>query len=335
MRLVALTLLLAAVSSHGQLVSQRDLNMKALHLANPPKTRTDVPTVDRFTSGMDDDGNFNAILRELLVVRVAGSEEIKKVGRFIIDAMEGINWDVRLDKFADNTPKGRKEFTNIIATLNPSAPRRLILACHYDSKLTPDGFLGATDSAVPCAQMINLATVMSRDLSVHNSSDLGRDLTLQFLFFDGEEPFVRWSGNDNTYGSRHLANVWQNKGLLEGIEIFMLLDLLGAKDPKISPLDNKAHQWWKKLIQYENLVMNQDRSLPSSRIFRNQRAGRTGIEDDHIHFFNKNVPVLHLIASPFPGVWHTNRDDARAIHPPTVTKLNRILRLFVAHYLGL
>ena len=81
MRLVALTLLLAAVSSHGQLVSQRDLNMKALHLANPPKTRTDVPTVDRFTSGMDDDGNFNAILRELLVVRVAGSEEIKKVGK--------------------------------------------------------------------------------------------------------------------------------------------------------------------------------------------------------------------------------------------------------------
>ena len=89
--------------------------------------------------------------------------------------MEGINWDVRLDKFVDNTPKGRKEFTNIIATLNPSAPRRLILACHYDSKLTPDGFLGATDSAVPCAQMINLATVMSRDLSVHNSSDLVRD----------------------------------------------------------------------------------------------------------------------------------------------------------------
>ena len=81
MRLVALTLLLAAVSSHGQLVSQRDLNLKARHLANPPQTRTDVPTVDRFTSGMDDEGNFNAILRELLVVRVAGSEEIKKVGK--------------------------------------------------------------------------------------------------------------------------------------------------------------------------------------------------------------------------------------------------------------
>ena len=69
----------------------------------------------------------------------------------------------------------------------------------------------------------------------------GQDLTLQFLFFDGEEPFVRWSGNDNTYGSRHLAKVWQEKGLLDGIEVFMLLDLLGARNPKISPLDGKPH----------------------------------------------------------------------------------------------
>ena len=138
----------------------------------------------------------------------------------------------------------------------------------------------------------------------------GQDLTLQFLFFDGEEPFVRWSGNDNTYGSRHLAKVWQEKGLLDGIEVFMLLDLLGARNPKISPLDGKPHvchncfaymisfetvidldwlqEWWKKLIEYENVVMDQDRSLPRSRIFRDKRPGRTGIEDDHIHFFRKS-----------------------------------------------
>ena len=48
-----------------------------------------------------------------------------------------------------------------------------------------------------------------------------------------------------------MANVWQNKGLLEGIEIFMLLDLLGAKDPKISPLDNKAHV---RLFEVTNMV---------------------------------------------------------------------------------
>ena len=85
--------------------------------------------------------------------------------------MEGLNWDVKLDKFKQNTVIGEREFTNIIATLNPNAPRRLVIACHYDSKLDPKGFLGATDSAVPCAQMINLATVMRKDLNdVHNRS---------------------------------------------------------------------------------------------------------------------------------------------------------------------
>ena len=78
----------------------------------------------------------------------------------------------------------------------------------------------------------------------------GQDLTLQFLFFDGEEPFVRWSGNDNTYGSRHLAKVWQEKGLLDGIEVFMLLDLLGARNPKISPLDGKPHVCQKMFCLY-------------------------------------------------------------------------------------
>ena len=53
-------------------------------------------------------------------------------------------------------------FHNIIATLDPTAPRRLVLDCHYDSKA---GILGATDSAVPCTQMINLAHTMQIELN--------------------------------------------------------------------------------------------------------------------------------------------------------------------------
>jgi hypothetical protein len=32
----------------------------------------------------------------------------------------------------------------------------LCIACHYDSKISPEGFVGATDSAVPCAMLLNL-----------------------------------------------------------------------------------------------------------------------------------------------------------------------------------
>ena len=35
------------------------------------------------------------------------------------------------------------------------------------------------------------------------------EVTLQLIFFDGEEAFVRWSRTDSTYGSRNLAKVWE------------------------------------------------------------------------------------------------------------------------------
>ena len=83
--------------------------------------------------------------------------------------MQSLDWTVTISSSKQPTPFGDKNFHNIIATLDPGAPRTLTLACHYDSKLTDDrgrrGFLGATDSAVPCSQMINLAYTMRRDLA--------------------------------------------------------------------------------------------------------------------------------------------------------------------------
>ena len=69
------------------------------------------------------------------------------------------------------------------------------------------------------------------------------EVTLQFLFFDGEEAFKTWSSTDSLYGSRHLATKWSRtpysyKGVagnqLDRIDVFMLLDLLGAANPKVT-----------------------------------------------------------------------------------------------------
>ena len=50
--------------------------------------------------------------------------------------------------FTDETPIGAIAFRNIIATHNPKSCKRLVFACHYDSKYFKNGkFLGATDSA--------------------------------------------------------------------------------------------------------------------------------------------------------------------------------------------
>ena len=153
--------------------------------------------------------------------------------------MSGLGWTIEEDNFEQNTVVGKVPFSNIIATLDPNAPRRMVLACHYDSKLTPRGFLAATDSAAPCAQMINLARSMQNELE----GSKGRELTLQFIFFDGEEAFRQWSDTDSLYGSRHLAAKWQREpyeyqgirgNTLDRIDVFMLLDLLGANAPRIT-----------------------------------------------------------------------------------------------------
>lgn len=56
-----------------------------------------------------------------------------------------------------------KTFTNIIATLDPEVDRRLVLAAHYDSKLIKN-FLGATDSALSVALLLDLALTLDQKL---------------------------------------------------------------------------------------------------------------------------------------------------------------------------
>merc|ERR1719412_1396657 len=120
--------------------------------------------------------------------------------------MSNLGWEVEQQQFIEAAPApyGKQTFTNVMATLEPGASRRLVLACHYDSKIDPPGFLAATDSAVPCAMMLNLAQTMRQELRVQRSTN--HDLTLQFLFLDGEEAFVRWSSTDSIYGARKLAS---------------------------------------------------------------------------------------------------------------------------------
>lgn len=80
--------------------------------------------------------------------------------------MNSLGWTIEEDAFNDETPLGVKPFNNIVAVHNPSATRHLTLACHFDSKYyTQFDFIGATDSAVPCALLIDLARHLNTSLS--------------------------------------------------------------------------------------------------------------------------------------------------------------------------
>lgn len=90
--------------------------------------------------------------------------------QFIAEEMKNSGWVVELDEFKAFTPNGAFNMTNIVATLNPMADRFIVVACHYDSKLMDFYFVGATDSAVPCAMMIYMAQSLSQRLEAFKNT---------------------------------------------------------------------------------------------------------------------------------------------------------------------
>ncbi|KAI3367868.1 hypothetical protein L3Q82_026702, partial [Scortum barcoo] len=289
-------------------------------------------------------------LRPLLVVRYPGSAGNLAVQEHIKTTLGtlGAGWEVTEDKFVSETPYGTLPFTNLIATLNPSAKRRLVLACHYDSKYyAPQWhgreFQGATDSAVPCAMILELVRALDEELKAQKSSS--PDLTLQLIFFDGEEALFQWTDTDSLYGSRHLAQKMEttphpagatDTNLLHGIDLFLLMDLIGAPTPHFGNQFPSTTPWLSRLQNIEKRLhsMNQLVDHPNSvqYFWPNHRVGH--VEDDHIPFLNKGVRVLHLIPSPFPSVWHTFDDNEQNLDRSTIQNLNKILQVFVLEYLN-
>ena len=69
-------------------------------------------------------------------------------------------------------------------------------------------------------------------------------------------------------------------------------------------------------------------------MFTNQDRGWM-VQDDHLPFYNLGVrKILHMIASPFPSVWHTLQDNKEALNMDTIDMISKIVRVFVYSYLN-
>ena len=288
--------------------------------------------------------HLNKVLDNLLVERVVGTTGHENVKNYIIDHMRQLEWDVEVDEFQATTPIfGMLKFTNIIATLNSKASRFLVLACHYDSKyMKNEKFIGATDSGVPCAMMINIAHTLQSSLKKSKSKN---DISLKLIFFDGEEAFEHWGPNDSIYGAKHLASKMEKDNTIKQIDMLVLLDLIGAPDPSFYSYFQATEKSYVDLLQVEDLLSNRGHlvrhshssispNTGSSRYFQ-PHSYNAFIEDDHVPFLQRNVPILHLIPAPFPDFWHKIEDNRDAIDLNTVENINKILRVFITNYLKL
>ncbi|XP_057243306.1 glutaminyl-peptide cyclotransferase-like protein [Malurus melanocephalus] len=106
---------------------------------------------------------WGSLLRPLLHERVPGGPGSRAARQHILSHLRslGAGWHLELDTFAATTPRGQVTFSSVVATVAPVAARRLALACHYDTKVVATGpFVGATDAAVPCALLLELASAL-------------------------------------------------------------------------------------------------------------------------------------------------------------------------------
>lgn len=325
-----------------------------------------------FTKGLPHlsllDIHDGSLLTPLLVPRVSGTQGATDVLNWMSGYLQHnlTGWKVEEDRFTAKTPLAEVEFVNLIATMDPPGfvdgeVQRLVLAAHYDSKMSPPGFIGATDSSVPCAILLYLASMLSERLPLFWEEQYWTSLEtleertprgIQLIFFDGEEAVLDWTDTDSIYGARHLAARWdtehyspsptyaRRRSKLDSIDLFVLLDLLGAPTTKISSFFSTTHWAYEHLAWIEEVLRKTHltQTVQSEHIFAGYRhqfeyAGKIG--DDHVPFMDRGVEVLHIIPIPFPEVWHTAEDDGAHLDQSSINDLALIFSAFAAQYMEL
>ena len=264
------------------------------------------PTLESLPSpGHDFDINDGDLLAPILRPRVPGSPGSEAVLSHFVNFFEENlpRWTLSFQNSTSTTPVSDGEevpFVNLIATRDPpwmdreGEVGRLALVAHYDSKLTPEGFIGATDSAAPCAMLLHVAR--SIDEALTNKWDameaeragsgfdgLEEQKGVQILLLDGEEAFATWTSTDSLYGARALAEEWEDtmhstmstySTPLASIDLFVLLDLLGSADPRVPSYFKTTHWAYKHMAKAERRL----RSLGGFKSSPNHSSKRSSNE---------------------------------------------------------
>ncbi|OCK79041.1 glutaminyl-peptide cyclotransferase precursor [Lepidopterella palustris CBS 459.81] len=335
--------------------------------------------------GPGDDFNIHsgALLSPILRTRVSGTPGSTAVLNHFVDFFRTQlpNWTLEFQNSTSTTPTSHGAqipFVNLIATRDPPGTQpgeigHLSLVAHYDSKLTPPGFIGATDSAAPCAMLMHAARSLEQALqkkweamAAEGTLELEEQKGVQIILLDGEEAFLSWTDTDSLYGARALAESWEHtvhsamstyRTPLDSISLFLLLDLLGAKNPTVPSYFKTTHWAYKNMAALETRLrdLKQFKSSPNSLKNLEKHANKPRkeplflvdaekaenrflswmVQDDHIPFMARGVEVLHIIPTPFPRVWHEMDDDGDHLDLDTVEDWAKLVTAFAGEWMEL
>lgn len=218
------------------------------------------------------------------------SEALEKARGYIIDQLKSHGWSVARQDFADNTPRGRKHFVNLIARFNEKIVPSFVLCSHYDTKVFDTfKFVGANDGGSSTGLLVELGRVLSLDPRLAAKIEL--------VFFDGEEAFENFSATDGDYGSRHFAQDLQTTGKVKQFRGGVLFDMVGDRSLDITlPPDSPP--------QLAHAIFASAEALKLRNYFT---YFQSDIIDDHTPLNEVGVPTIDLIDFDYPP-WHTQSD---------------------------
>ncbi len=235
----------------------------------------------------------------------------------------------------DGTPL---KLTNIIASINPQAPKRILLCAHWDTRPFSDQdneslWKTPIDGANDGGSGVGILMEIARTIQIENKLKIGVDIVLfdgedygQPHFHDGEGSAESWC-----LGSQH----WSKNFHIPGYRAYfgVLLDMVGAKNAT----------FYKEGVSrnYAPLVVKQvweaGQKLGYGAYFVNKNSDP--ITDDHT-FINSNagIPTIDIIHHDpesnnfyFGNYWHTQEDNMEAVSKETLKAVGQTLLYVLYH----
>lgn len=251
---------------------------------------------------------------------------------YLEEKLRQTGFEVQGQDFQATAYNGKKlDLTNIIASLNPKATKRILLAAHWDSRPFADQdsvdqktpIDGANDGASGTAILIEVAKTIQ---TAPDKPGVGVDIIL----FDGEDygqpDFDDGEKKDNTWclGSQYWSRNKHKKNYSAYYGI--LLDMVGAKSAHFA-MEGTSMYYAPSVVQK---VWNIAQQKGYQQFFISREV--PPIIDDHA-YINKEagIPMVDIIEfNPqgetfFGEYWHTHQDNISVIDPATLEAVGQTL----------
>lgn len=260
--------------------------------------------------------------------RVSGTSGMTRQQRMIAQHFADHGAKVRYQSFdAPHPLSGRPvRLENMIISWHPEAKRRVLLACHYDTRPFPDEdranprgrFIGANDGASGVALLMELA---------HHMKQIEFPYGVDFVFFDAEELIYIERGQqfgEFFVGSTHFAREYKQNPPGYEYVCGVLVDMVGDRQLELYMEKNSL-----------KLAPEVTRSIWRT-------AGRLGVKefvaeekheisDDHIPLNEiAGIPTCDIIDFDYPW-WHTTQDVPARCAGQSLVQVGRVLLEWLQH----